>query len=396
MRSAVGDHMNLIAITLPYFYRGESRDIAALIDSGRFLRVHIRKPYASIDEMCVLLNAIPYEMRAKITLHDCLELADEFGVGGVHLSGRHPKAPSGWQGLVSRSIHSVEEILESKEDYVFLSPVYTSISKPGYRGKFNLSDVSRYLNSKVYALGGVTFERLPEIKAAGFGGAAMLGAVWRRPIDIEQFSMQFITNGETPESVIEGAKNALAGGCRWVQVRMKDRPIEEVESVLKQLAYECHSHDAVLLVDDHVGIAANMDCVDGVHVGKNDMPVFEARRLLGPSKILGATANTFDDLYAAVKDGADYVGLGPFRFTATKKNLSPVLGEEGYREIIAKCDDVGIHIPVVAIGGITEKDVPSIMRAGARGIAVSSAILKAENQVDMTRMLVGVIRGLMK
>ena len=111
---------------------------------------------------------------------------------------------------------------------------------------------------------------------------------------------------------------------------------------------------------------------------------------------MGATPNTFDDLYAAVKDGADYVGLGPFRFTATKKNLSPVLGEEGYREIIAKCDDVGIHIPVVAIGGITEKDVPSIMRAGARGIAVSSAILKAENQVDMTRMLVGVIRGLMK
>ena len=112
---------------------------------------------------------------------------------------------------------------------------------------------------------------------------------------------------------------------------------------------------------------------DGVHLGKNDMPVAEARKILGPSRTIGATANTFADIEKAVAAGADYIGLGPFRFTVTKRNLSPVLGLEGYSSIMKKCAEAGISVPVVAIGGITAEDIDGIMETGVAGIAVSGA-----------------------
>ena len=384
--------MNLIAITVPYFYRGESDDIVGLLIDGRFQRIHIRKPGAADNDMRELLNAIPAEFRGRISLHDCHGLAKEYGVGGVHLNGRNNTAPEGWSGLVSKSLHTVEELAEETEaDYVFLSPIFPSISKPGYCGSLNPEELSGRIGNNVYALGGVTYDRLPILEAAGFRGAAMLGAVWRCKIDPEQFRLQFITHGKTSKEVIDGAKKALTGGCRWVQVRMKDFAIDEVEYVVSQLSSDCRSHGAILLVDDHVELAARLEDVDGVHVGRNDMPVSEARRMIGPKKILGATANKFEDVCSAANDGADYVGLGPYRFTTTKKNLSPILGVEGYENILSKCEDMNINIPVVAIGGIKDDDIPQIMATGVDGIAVSGTILKSENPIEKTRQLVNVI-----
>ena len=124
---------------------------------------------------------------------------------------------------------------------------------------------------------------------------------------------------------------------------------------------------------------------DGVHLGKNDMPPREARALLGPQKIIGATANTFGDIRRAAAQGADYIGLGPFRFTRTKEKLSPILGIEGYREILARCAEQGIRLPVVAIGGITAADVDALMATGIAGIALSGALLNAENPAEETK-----------
>ena len=123
------------------------------------------------------------------------------------------------------------------------------------------------------------------------------------------------------------------------------------------------------------------------------MPVNDARKLLGPGKILGATANTFNDLRTAVAAGADYVGLGPFRFTTTKKNLSPVLGPDGYRRILNECRAQGITSPVVAIGGITSGDIPSILSTGVSGIAVSGSILRAKDPVAETAGLIETIEN---
>ena len=385
--------MELIAITVPYFYTAEASDIANALNSGRFDRVHIRKPGCTEEEMRALIEKIPASLRGRLSLHDAHHLATEYNVGGIHLNSRNPAIPAGWKGKASRSIHSVEEIRKVTEDYAFLSPVFPSISKPGYSADFDLREISRHLTPGIFALGGITPARLPELEAAGFAGAAMLGAAWRHEIDREAFKLQFITHGSSIKEITDGARKAVEGGCRWVQVRMKDATAAQVEEAVIQLASLRDSHRITLLVDDHVEMAARLSCLDGVHVGKHDMPVNDARKLLGPGKILGATANTFNDLRTAVAAGADYVGLGPCRFTTTKKNLSPVLGPDGYRRILNECRAQGITSPVVAIGGITSGDIPSILSTGVSGIAVSGSILRAKDPVAETAGLIETIEN---
>lgn len=193
--------------------------------------------------------------------------------------------------------------------------------------------------------------------------------------------IQFITHSNTRYDYVEGARLALEGGCRWIQLRMKDA--QEVEFLLaaKQIGAMCKEYGATFILDDHVewvGITG----ADGVHLGKNDMPVDEARNQLGANRIIGGTANTFEDVERLWRQGANYIGCGPYRFTITKKNLSPVLGLDGYRHIISKMKAHDINLPVVAIGGILQPDIKDVMATGVSGIAVSGAILNAENPVE--------------
>lgn len=193
--------------------------------------------------------------------------------------------------------------------------------------------------------------------------------------------IQFITHSNTRYDYVEGARLALEGGCRWIQLRMKDA--QEVDFLLaaKQIGAMCKEYGATFILDDHVewvGITG----ADGVHLGKNDMPVDEARNQLGANRIIGGTANTFEDVERLWRQGANYIGCGPYRFTTTKKNLSPVLELDGYRHIISKMKAHDINIPVVAIGGILQPDIKDVMATGVSGIAVSGAILNAENPVE--------------
>lgn len=199
--------------------------------------------------------------------------------------------------------------------------------------------------------------------------------------------IQFITHSNTRYDYVEGARLALDGGCRWIQLRMKDA--QEVDFLLaaKQIGAMCKEYGATFILDDHVewvGITG----ADGVHLGKNDMPVDEARNQLGANRIIGGTANTFEDVERLWRQGANYIGCGPYRFTTTKKNLSPVLGLDGYRHIISKMKAHDINLPVVAIGGILQPDIKDVMATGVSGIAVSGAILNAENPVkEMKRFI---------
>lgn len=193
--------------------------------------------------------------------------------------------------------------------------------------------------------------------------------------------IQFITHSNTRYGYVEGARLALEGGCRWIQLRMKDA--QEVDFLLaaKQIGAMCKEYGATFILDDHVewvGITG----ADGVHLGKNDMPVDEARNQLGANRIIGGTANTFEDVERLWRQGANYIGCGPYRFTTTKKNLSPVLGLDGYRHIISQMKAHDINLPVVAIGGILQPDIKDIMATAVSGIAVSGAILNAENPVE--------------
>ena len=200
-------------------------------------------------------------------------------------------------------------------------------------------------------------------------------------------SIQFITHQNDCIGYAEGAKMALEGGCKWIQLRMKDATDDEVRSVAAEIQPLCKQNEAIFLLDDRVELVRELHA-DGVHLGKNDMPVDEARRVLGEEFIIGGTANTFEDIERLASQGADYIGCGPFRFTTTKKNLAPVLGLEGYRDIIEKMHRAEIDIPVVAIGGITASDIDDILATGVKGIAVSGSVLTAENPVAMMRTLI--------
>lgn len=199
--------------------------------------------------------------------------------------------------------------------------------------------------------------------------------------------IQFITHSNNRYGYVDGARLALEGGCRWVQLRMKEATEVEFMAAAAEIGRLCKEHGATFVLDDHVEWVEKTGA-DGVHLGKNDMPIDEARKILGSDKIIGGTANTFEDVERLYRQGADYIGCGPFRFTTTKKNLSPVLGLEGYQHIVDQMKSHGINIPIVAIGGILESDIKSILATGVSGIAVSGGILNAENPAEeMQRFL---------
>lgn len=202
---------------------------------------------------------------------------------------------------------------------------------------------------------------------------------------------QYISHFTPSIGYVDGIHMALEGGCKWVQLRMKDAPEEEVLACAKEALPLCRQHGAKFILDDHVELVETAGA-DGVHLGKNDMPVDEARKILGPDKIIGGTANTIDDIIRLHRQGADYIGCGPFRFTTTKKKLSTVLGLEGYRDIVLKMRENGIDLPIVAIGGITVDDIPAIMGTGVTGIALSGAILNAEDPKSMTESILETLK----
>lgn len=199
--------------------------------------------------------------------------------------------------------------------------------------------------------------------------------------------LQFISHYNERYSYADSIRLALEGGCRWVQLRMKEATDEEVRSVALEVQRMCAEAGATFIIDDRVALAEELHA-DGVHLGKNDMSISEARALLGPEYIIGGTANTFADVKAHAEAGADYIGCGPFRFTTTKKGLAPVLGLQGYRDIVRQMAEANIRLPIVAIGGITAADIPDIMQTGVTGVALSGGVLNAPDPVEeMKRLL---------
>ena len=202
--------------------------------------------------------------------------------------------------------------------------------------------------------------------------------------------IQFISHYTDQYSYLDSIRLALEGGCRWVQLRMKDASIHDFLRIGKEVRRLCDSYQATFILDDHVELVREIGA-DGVHLGKKDMPVAEARKTLGNDCIIGGTANTFDDVKMHYEASANYIGCGPFRFTTTKQGLAPVLGLEGYRSIIAQMSAEGIDLPLVAIGGITAEDIPAIMQTGVSGIALSGAVLRAADPVAEMKRLTEIV-----
>ena len=192
--------------------------------------------------------------------------------------------------------------------------------------------------------------------------------------------LQFITQEKVGNlGHIALAEKACKAGINWVQLRLKSESEEEKKEIALAVKAICKQYNAKFLINDHVALAKEVDA-DGVHLGKTDMPIPEARLILGDSKIIGGTANDADDILKLILWKADYIGLGPLRFTDTKQNLSPVLGFEGYADLLKSR---GIKIPIIAIGGITAKDVAALKATGVFGIAIASGISTSHNPEEV-------------
>lgn len=201
-------------------------------------------------------------------------------------------------------------------------------------------------------------------------------------------ALQFITHETAACTLVESAEKALACGVEWVQFRCKaPQSAAWMKKQALRVQQLCKQHHALLVVDDDVQLAREIEA-DGVHLGKNDMPVEQARHILGPRFLIGGTANTLQDMKRIQAQGGDYIGLGPFRFTRTKEKLSPILGVEGYERLMREARTAGITLPIYAIGGITGEDAPALKQAGVQGLAVSSALLQSPApQEEVARLL---------
>lgn len=204
--------------------------------------------------------------------------------------------------------------------------------------------------------------------------------------------VQFISHHNERYTYLDSIRLALDGGCQWIQLRMKEAGDDEVRAVALEAQQLCREAGATFIIDDRVALVEEIHA-DGVHLGKNDMPIAEARKYFGGQYIIGATANTFDDVKAHCQAGADYIGCGPFRFTTTKEKLAPVLGLQGYRHIVSRMQEEGICIPVVAIGGIEVADIPALLATGVTGVALSGVVLRADSPVEKMKEIINIINN---
>jgi len=190
--------------------------------------------------------------------------------------------------------------------------------------------------------------------------------------------LHYITQGKTPEEHLENIQRACASGAEWVQLRLKNLDPKTVLETA-QKAREITSHfQTRLIINDYYKVAKEVNA-DGVHLGKKDTCPLKAREYLGKWYSIGGTANTLEDCKILLEKKVDYIGLGPFQFTETKKNLSPVLGAVGYQVML---EALNTTTPIIAIGGITIENVPEIINTGVYGVAVSGAITQNFNSIS--------------
>lgn len=178
--------MKLILMTTPYFFVEEHQILNALFDEGLEI-LHLRKPETEPVYSERLLTLINEDYRKRIVVHDHFYLKNEYGLKGVHLNHRNPELPPKYKGHISCSCHTAQEVTQHKRacNYVFLSPIFNSISKEGYSSRFSPVQLrelaqSKVIDRKVMALGGIGLDNIEQLAGLGFGGAVVLGDIWNR------------------------------------------------------------------------------------------------------------------------------------------------------------------------------------------------------------------------
>lgn len=202
--------------------------------------------------------------------------------------------------------------------------------------------------------------------------------------------LQYITNSSAPMPIVDQVFAAIEGGCRWVQIRMKDASDDEIRKVVETIKPDCEKKEVFLLLHSRVDLAKELN-VGGVCLEKGDMPSSKARMTLGAAAVIGVDASDISDVIAVSNLDIDFFALGPFASRDKSKTGAPYLGIEGMRDICYQMAEKQIEIARVAYGGIKLDDVLPLIEAGANGIAVSSAIAFAKDPVKETERFIAAL-----
>jgi len=209
---------------------------------------------------------------------------------------------------------------------------------------------------------------------------------------MDNIALQYISQGATPKQHLQNIQNVCEAGGKWIQLRLKSvTPSVYLETALacREL---CNTYKATFIINDNISVAKESNA-DGVHLGLDDASPSKARAILGSKAIIGATANKLEHCIQHASVKVNYIGLGPFRFTMTKEKLSPILGLEGYKNIVSEFRIQNSEIPIIAIGGITPLDIKDILQVGISGIAVSSMLTQKKNLATQIAQIHGYIKN---
>jgi thiamine-phosphate pyrophosphorylase len=190
--------------------------------------------------------------------------------------------------------------------------------------------------------------------------------------------LQFITHDIIQLSHIEQAQIACEAGAKWIQYRCLSKADDELLADINSIANICDDWGATLIVTNHIHLKGKAD-IQGFHIEDMSADFITLRKQIGDEFTLGGSANTTDDIIRLAKEGADYVGFGPFKVTTTKPNDSPLLGIKGYTNAIEILKSQGIDLPILAVGGVTIQDIDPLLATGVYGIAASSAINQSDD-----------------
>ena len=205
---------------------------------------------------------------------------------------------------------------------------------------------------------------------------------------LKDFGLYFITDSKlTKKTIIDDVKSAIKSGVKIIQYREKEASAEQMLEEAKEIKKLCQKNSVIFIVNDRIDIALAADA-DGVHLGQNDARCETARKLLGKNKIIGLTAHNVKESVEAEKIGADYIGLSPIFPTSTKADAGKACGTEMITQVKKY-----VKIPIVALGGINESNIGQALKAGAKNIAIISAILAKDSVGQAVKKFIERIRS---
>lgn len=190
--------------------------------------------------------------------------------------------------------------------------------------------------------------------------------------------LQFITNSDSQINVVDQIKGAIAGGCRWIQVNMKDASDDEIKCVINEVKPLCQESESILILSDRVELVKELE-LDGVHLDKGAMLPTQAREILGAGPIIGLAANSFSDISQIRYFDIDYISVGPYKHPESSTADSPIVSIDDYASIMAQIHEQQIELPIVVFGDIETTDIQGLWATGINGIAVSNAIANAND-----------------